>query len=381
MVQKCLKSDLIALVIILIIPLFIIGGAFFRNQAFLPADLLSGFQAWKGVFENQKITNGLLSDAVLQFYPWHKLAYEEAQATGHFPLWNPYELTGQPLVANAQSALYYPPNLLLHWIRPEVVAVICAYFNFILLGICTYYFCREINLGKTAALFAAVIAMLSGTTIVYLSNPLVNSMASLPIMLLAGEKILNNRRMLPWIGALGVGIGLSILGGHPETTFHICLAFVIYFFVRLIVKKPGFKKGLLWSGAVLAGILLGLLIGAIQWIPFVDFLLPSATMAEGGRSMGGSQIFFSKEWIYNLTTAITLLIPNFFGSPITHNYSWPFPNYQNYNEQTIYFGLIPLALSFSMLFNRKAASSGIDLDWNQFVFSGGGMALTRIRGS
>ncbi len=356
MFLKLLKTDLLPLAVILLVPLFIIGGALFPHKALLPADLLSGYPAWQGSFESQKISNGLLSDVMLQFYPWRKLAYEEAQTTGRFPLWNPYELTGQPLVANAQSALFYPPNFLLHWIRPENVVAICAYFNLILLGICTLYFCREIDLTKTASLFAAITGMLSGPVIVWLGYPIVNSMASFPLMLLAGEKILNGRRLIPWIGALGVGIGLSILGGHPETTFYICVAFGLYFLLRLIVKKPGFKKGLLWLGAVLAGIFIGLLIGAIQWIPFIEFLSHSATLSEGGRSMGGTQIFFSNDWRYNLSTIVTFLIPNFFGSPVTHNYFWPFPNYQNYNEQTVYFGLIPLALSFSVLFNRRRRS-------------------------
>jgi len=184
----------------------------------------------------------------------------------------------------------------------------------------------------------------------------VNSLASFPLMLLAGEKIINRRHLTLWIGALGAAIGLSILGGHPETTFNICFAFGLYFSLRLIVKKAGFRQSLLSLGAVFAGVLIGLLLGAIQWVPFTEFLFNSATLSEGGRSMGGAQLLFSGDWLYNLSTSLTLLIPNFFGSPLTHNYLWPFSNYQNYNEQTIYFGLIPLALSFSMLFNPRRRS-------------------------
>ncbi len=359
--HKILKSDLLPLVIIFIIPLIIIDGALFHHQALLPADILSVYPALQVSSDSPKISNVLLSDDILQFYPWHKLAYEEAQTSGHFPLWNPYELTGQPLLANAQSALYYPPNILLHWLPPEDVVALCAYFNLLLIGIFTFYFCREISLRKTASLFAAITAMLSLPAIVYLGNPLVNSMASLPLMLLAGEKITNNRRLTSWSGVLGVGIGLSILGGHPETAFHICVAFGFYFLFRLIGKKPGFKRGLRWFGAVLMGVILGLLIAAIQWVPFIEFLFSSATLAEGGRSMGGAQLFYSNEWRYNLTTAVTFLIPNFFGSPITNNYFWPFPNYQNYNEQAIYFGLIPLALSLSALVNRQRRSPALIL--------------------
>ena len=367
------------MVIIFLIPLIILDRALFHNQALLPADILSVYPALQTSAENQKVSNDLLSDVVLQFYPWHKLAYEEAQASGHFPLWNPYELTGQPLLANAQSALYYPPNILLHWIRPEDVAAVCAYFNLLLLGVFTFYFGREIKLGKLASLFAAITIMLSGPVIVWLQYPIVNSLASFPLMLLAGEKIINHRHLTLWIGVLGVAIGLSILGGHPETTFNICFAFGLYFSLRLIVKKPGFRQTLLSLGAVFAGVLIGLLLGAIQWVPFTEFLFNSATLSEGGRSMGGAHLLFSGDWLYNLSTSVTLLIPNFFGSPLTHNYLWPFSNYQNYNEQTIYFGLIPLALSFSMLLNPRRRSIRIDLDRYQLVFSGGCLAASRIR--
>ena len=110
MFVKQLKSDLLPLAIILLIPLIILDGALLHNQVLLPADILSSYPAWQGSFPSQKVSNVLLSDDILQFYPWHKLAYEEAQVTGRFPLWNPYELTGQPLVANAQSALFFPPH-------------------------------------------------------------------------------------------------------------------------------------------------------------------------------------------------------------------------------------------------------------------------------
>ncbi|NJD60175.1 MAG: hypothetical protein C3F13_02255 [Anaerolineales bacterium] len=118
--NKGWNTDLLPLVIIVLLPLLMIGGAVVPQRTLLPADVLSNYPAWQGVVDGRKDSNGLLGDDILQFYPWHNLAYAAAQATGSFPLWNPYELTGQPLVANAQSALYYPPNILLHWVRPEV---------------------------------------------------------------------------------------------------------------------------------------------------------------------------------------------------------------------------------------------------------------------
>jgi hypothetical protein len=46
----------------------------------------------------------------LQFYPWREFAMSEF-AQGRFPLWNPYNGAGAPLLANYQSALLYPPHV------------------------------------------------------------------------------------------------------------------------------------------------------------------------------------------------------------------------------------------------------------------------------
>jgi len=46
---------------------------------------------------------------LLQFYPWRRFALD-AIRSGHLPLWNPYLGNGAPLIANHQSAVFYPPN-------------------------------------------------------------------------------------------------------------------------------------------------------------------------------------------------------------------------------------------------------------------------------
>src|SRR5690349_18216233 len=47
----------------------------------------------------------------LQFYPWREYAFDLLR-NGQIPLWNPYNGAGAPLIANYQSALFYPINWL-----------------------------------------------------------------------------------------------------------------------------------------------------------------------------------------------------------------------------------------------------------------------------
>ena len=47
----------------------------------------------------------------LQFYPWRELAFSELRQ-GRLPLWNALVGNGAPLLANYQTAVFYPPNWL-----------------------------------------------------------------------------------------------------------------------------------------------------------------------------------------------------------------------------------------------------------------------------
>src|SRR5438128_2442726 len=50
-------------------------------------------------------------DVVRQMYPWKTLAFDLVK-NGQFPLWNPYNFSGTPLLANLQSSIFFPGSLL-----------------------------------------------------------------------------------------------------------------------------------------------------------------------------------------------------------------------------------------------------------------------------
>ncbi len=288
--------------------------------------------------------NTLLSDEIEQFYVWHKVA-SDALHSGHVPLWNPYIFTGQPLVADAQSSLFYLPNLLLRFLSPGKAATIRIFFNLLFAGIFTYLFCRELRISHKGALMAAISFAFSGPVIVWVGFPLANVQICLPFLLWAGEKLICQRIFFR-TALLGAGMGLSLLAGHPETTFQTLAIFSLYFLARTFLLKQDFRSKGRLLGSFLLAVLIGAFISAIQILPFLDFMVHSATFARGGRGgeMGGTFVY-SPEWSANLATAVTLICPNFFGNPLNHSYIWPFENFQNYNEQSIYFGLVPLALA------------------------------------
>lgn len=347
--------DLLWLLLYLVSSLVILfAPVFFQGKVIVPGDLPYTNRFWAVEPDAGRFVppqNYLLSDQIYQFFVWHSLVSQALQADQGLPLWNPYVFTGQPLVANMQSALFYPPNLLLNWLSPGTVASIRVIFNLLLAALFTFLFARALQISIKGSILAAMAFTLSGPLTVWLGHPHSNVLVTLPLLMWAVEKLIQ-RPNYGGIGALAIGVGLAFLGGHPETTFHV-LAFVsMYIALRLIFLRPTLKTGGACIGAVGFGVLLGAAVSAIQLFPFVDFLLQSGTLVDRGHAAGIRSWFYTAEWLPNLVSGVTAIFPNFFGNPVTYNYNWPFSTFQNYNEQTIYFGLIPLTMMVGLLLSR-----------------------------
>jgi uncharacterized membrane protein YfhO len=346
------SNTLYAVVCLCLVVVVLFWPVFFQGKVIVPGDIPASNPF---LFNRDNVPpppprNTLLSDEIEQFYVWHSIAAKTLQAEGHIPLWNPYIFTGQALVANAQSSLFYPPNLLLRVLSPGKVATIRVIFNLLFAGIFTFFFCRELRISDRGALLSAISFSFSGPLIVWVGFPLANVLVCLPFLMWAGEKLLRQNNLFR-TAILGAGMGLSLLGGHPETTFQILALFSLYFLARLVFLESCFRNKAGFLGSFLLAVIIGAVISGIQLLPFLDFMLHSATFTRGGRAsdVGGS-IFYSQEWLANMSTAVTLICPNFFGNPLDHSYIWPFKNLQNYNEQAVYIGLTPLALAIGAFF-------------------------------
>ena len=64
----------------------------------------------------------------LQFYPWRQFAFDELSA-GRLPTWNPYLGAGAPLLANYQTAIFYPPNWLYLVSFKRIRNIILVHYN------------------------------------------------------------------------------------------------------------------------------------------------------------------------------------------------------------------------------------------------------------
>src|SRR3989338_259761 len=102
---------------IFIITIVFFWQFFLKGLLPMPADTIVGlYHPFRDLYAKEypngiPYKNFLLTDPVRQQYPWRNLVVENF-TNFQLPLWNPYNFSGTPLLANIQSAPFYPPNIL-----------------------------------------------------------------------------------------------------------------------------------------------------------------------------------------------------------------------------------------------------------------------------
>ena len=356
------RREIVEAVLLLILALMLFfWPAVFGGRVLLPADLIFDLDPlWQPLApaDYTHPGNPLLSDQVYQFFPW-RIFTLRLLAQGQLPLWNPYTDAGLPFVGNAQSAIFSPFNLFGYLLPLYSSYVVTAILRLFVAGIFTFLFAREIGLGRPGALLAMMAFTFSGPLIVWLGHPHSLVIVWLPAMLLTIERTLTRRSGL-YVIASGLTVGAQFLGGHPETSFHVMLVWTAYALYRAIFLegwRPSRLLPQLVRVAVAAAI--GLLLAAVQLLPFTEAFFHSAALsvkeaeASGGVSSFVTRLFF--EW-HDWPTAITAILPQYFGTSLDNSYWYP---YSNYVEQNTYVGVLPLALAAMVIFHnvRRRSSS------------------------
>src|SRR5690349_19754188 len=101
-----------------------------------------------------------LRDHFDYFQPLHWFTSVELKA-GHLPLWNPYNASGEPWLANPQTGVFYPPAWLFVALSFATAYVLFLLFHVVLLGLGAYrLFARDESPG--AASIGAVALMFCG---------------------------------------------------------------------------------------------------------------------------------------------------------------------------------------------------------------------------
>ena len=110
-------KKILPVVFITIIIIIFFWQFLFKGLLPIPSDTIVGlYHPFRDLYAKDyprgiPFKNFLVTDPVRQQYPWRYLAVN-IEKNFELPLWNPYNFTGTPLLANHQSAPFYPLNFL-----------------------------------------------------------------------------------------------------------------------------------------------------------------------------------------------------------------------------------------------------------------------------
>jgi hypothetical protein len=270
---------------------------------------------------------------LLQFYPWHEFA-KQTILSGYLPLWNPWVGMGAPLLANAQSALLYPPNWLLLILPADYGQGLLLVGHLLWAGIGMVKLSGSLGIGRLGRAVAGLAFMLGGYLAARSWFLTVNaSVAWLPWIILAGESAVRQRRGI-LSAPLTAALCLQWLAGHWQTAWYTWLILCGWMVARALALRSGWRQTLTVGLRLLSASLLAFALGAAQFLPTLEYWW--ASQRAGGADPAAALAYSFWPWHW-----VTLIASNFFGNPARGDY-W---GYANFWEDALYVGLLPLALA------------------------------------
>jgi hypothetical protein len=329
--------------------------------------------------------NFIYRDAGHFYYPLLKLVQDEWNA-GRWPLWNPQENAGMPLLGNPASAALYPPRIVLFQWLP--ISYGTAYKWYIMLhviwsaatayGMARHWRASEFAAGLAAMSYAfGAIVMFQYCNVIFLVGA-----SWVPLGLVAADRALSAGNVR-WAVALGLVLALQMFGGDPEAAYvtgglaalYVALldppwavglgamfglaaalkgrqeavhllgltALVAPWLIRL-GRAPAAQTShalrrrrtaaLLWAGAVAAGV------SAVQWLPSWEFGRLSARASP--NSNHEPYAFWIAPW-----RLAESLWPNCTGYQFPQHTRWIeiFNFGDGIWEPSLYLGVLPLLLA------------------------------------
>jgi hypothetical protein len=338
-----MKKELTLIAIVFIIITAIFFYPIFKGYIPFPGDLLVGefvpYNSYSYLgFNPAGVPNKAQGiDVIRQLYPWKYFAVESFKHL-QIPFWTPYNFSGNPLLANFQSGIFYPLNFIF-FLLPFINAWTIYIFLIPALSCWfMYMYLREIGVSKIGSIYGGIVFAFSSYMVVWLEwGNIGHALLWLPLCLYITEKYI--KKATPKRAAfLILALWLSLLAGYIQIYFYNCVIFFFFFLLKSFQKKKKiFKKTAVYFFIILSPVLLSL----FQVLPTIELFQNS--------NRTNYSIFQIKELLNPWWYLITIFIPDFFGNPASRNFWFP----GTYIERVSYFGVIPFILALIALVSFK----------------------------
>jgi len=285
------------------------------------------------------------TDITLYFFPVRSFGFSNL-ARGVIPFWNPHTFGDAPYLANPQTALFYPFNIIFLFL-PTVLSIniLCA-FHLSLSGVCAYVLARKTGQTCFASFIAGICYAYCGQQIlrIYAGHLTINAILPwIPLFLFFLYDIFEKPGHLRLVIA-SVILALAIFAGNPQYVFYLGLASALFCIVHSFEKKRAFpfSEKLKRVFRFILVIFSGFLLCSIQLFPSLAFTRESVR-AEGLEKKEAGVYSMPPKQLFSLVS------PNYFGADINNTYRG-----DGYEWETnAYCGMIPFILALLGLFSRK----------------------------
>ncbi|MDP3724361.1 MAG: YfhO family protein [bacterium] len=283
----------------------------------------------------------IATDVFRQQLPWLSLVVDEIRA-GRWPLWNPYNFSGMPLLANLQSHVFHPSTLLFLLLPLIPAWVIFVVSLPLVAGISMYLFLRALGRSTPASLVGMIGWMGASFIILWLPWGFIPyGIVILPLLLWCVEKLVKDSR---WWILFVLLLFAEIVSGYVQVVLYTLMVVGVY--SGFVFFRERVHRGRLIVLIVLAFIVsFGL--SAIQLLPSWE-----AYKLSPREGQASSEIFFS--YLLRPEYFTTLLAPSFYGNPLNHNLFKT-----QYHETMLFVGIVVLFFALVSVFGKKKAK----LEW------------------
>lgn len=184
----------------------------------------------------------LKGDNFVQFYPWMK-AYSAAIKNLTFSFWIHQIQSGFPLVAEGQTGVFYPLNILIFYLLPFNLAYnYSIILHFILGGIFTYLYARKIGADQEGGYLASLIFCFGSAYAGCFYNIVsLRTLCWFGCVLYCFELFLTSKKLL-FLFLAGLVSGMQYLAGFAQLAAYSYYFYLVYFIYRLINQKTKLSK-------------------------------------------------------------------------------------------------------------------------------------------
>ncbi len=292
--------------IIFLLPLIVFSRIFFGFTLLPGCVLYNEFYPWKDAVDSQisvscKGSSFWSPDPLISHYPW-KISVMEAFKNKSWPLWNPFMFAGTPLMANNQSAAFYPFNLIYLILNFNNAWNLVSVSQPILAGLFFYLLLRKYGLSKLSSLWGGLIYSWNGVMAAYFHYQVIgHTLLWLPLSIYF-LILLDKKFSLKYFLFLVASLALMLLAGHFQYAFY---CFCIIVFLLLVEKR---KRGMKYF---LIGLFFSIGLASVQILPTLEFI------THVSRDLN---LLYKDSFLADLPQLLRLIVPRMFGDPTLGNW-------------------------------------------------------------